>query len=543
MTLKVVTTTSSGSIMGLITLEKALKNQGIAVTRLDEEAFKKGPLPEGYDIGLLHNTLSVSDAVMRRSVVFALQTVVNKLSNGPKLRERVLNAPPIEFWCNTQSAARKLRQMGFAARAMYRPAPRFKPPVDYTPLPDQKRVLWYYDPPHRFMKAKLPVIKELLEQVDDDIEVLLFPSEDCPVDRPNVRALGKIDMGHWVPRVRGMVRVSDHLDYGRSTFDVLAQGRWVLYADMDEEINYSVPTPQEIPARLRDLLEEEGDAEGRARFARASDFEIATLAPIWAARLRALLEAPAPVAAAPVPVPEPAAKAPAAPLSGDHLKTYDTAFYAAQSDGSFVAATHIVPLLQDLLAVGSVCDVGCGAGTWLKVWEDRGVTDILGLEGGHVEDAFRAAPARLVKVDLAKRATPLVDLTGRRFDLVTSLEVAEHLPYRRAASFVEDLCTLSDTVVFSAAIPGQGGKGHLNEQWQSWWAKHFNDQGYGAQDTIRPRIWGQNAIRYWYRQNLLVFRKGVENDRALAAYNQVHPWAWKKKIKKLEALRAGTKSG
>ncbi|TFL17144.1 class I SAM-dependent methyltransferase [Jannaschia formosa] len=593
MTMKVATTTSSGSIMGLITLEQALKGQGISVTRFDEEVLKKGPLPEGQDIGLLHNTLSVSDEVMKRSILYALQTVVNKLMGSPKLQERLRRAPPVEVWCNTRSAARKMTEMGFAARTMYRPAPRFKAPAAFAPLPEEKRVLWYYDPPHRFMKSKLPVIKDLLEQVDDDIEVLLFPSEECPVERPNVRALGKIDMEHWVPRVRGMVRVSDHLDYGRSTFDVLAHGRWVLYYDMDEEINYSVPTPEEIPARLRTLLSEEGEAEARARHARATEFEVATLAPIWAARIAELLEgapaasaasgkpaAPRPVSAAravarapkakapkpgasdagpskaspsdasasgtaPEVVPDPAPEPPArsrvapAPPSGDHLKTYDSDFYAAQSDASYKAASYIVPLLREVLpGISSVCDVGCGAGTWLKVWEDEGVTDILGMEGGYVEEAFRATPERLVKVDLSLGDVPLADLVGRRFDLVTSLEVAEHLPEARGASFVADLCALSDTVVFSAAIPGQGGKDHVNEQWQSWWVQHFNDQGFGAQDLLRPQIWWRDGIRYWYRQNLLVFRKGQENDRDRRAYDLVHPRAWDKKIRRLDKMAA-----
>ena len=66
---------------------------------------------------------------------------------------------------------------------------------------------------------------------------------------------------------------------------------------------------------------------------------------------------------------------------------------------------------------------------------------------------------------------------GRRFDLVNCLEVAEHLDASRADSFVDDLCALGDVVVFSAAIPGQGGTHHVNEQFQSYWQERFRRNG------------------------------------------------------------------
>ena len=35
-----------------------------------------------------------------------------------------------------------------------------------------------------------------------------------------------------------------------------------------------------------------------------------------------------------------------------------------------------------------------------------------------------------------------------------------------------------DAVLFSAAIPGQGGQDHLNEQWPEYWQKKFEVNGY-----------------------------------------------------------------
>ncbi|MDW8444469.1 MAG: hypothetical protein RML45_09315 [Acetobacteraceae bacterium] len=97
-----------------------------------------------------------------------------------------------------------------------------------------------------------------------------------------------------------------------------------------------------------------------------------------------------------------------------------------------------------------------------------------------------------------------IDL-DRRFDLALSLEVAEHLPPERAAGFVADLVRLAPAVLFSAAIPLQGGTNHVNERWQAFWAGLFASHGYRAFDVIRPRVWDDPRVEPWYRQNTVLF--------------------------------------
>lgn len=116
----------------------------------------------------------------------------------------------------------------------------------------------------------------------------------------------------------------------------------------------------------------------------------------------------------------------------------------------------------------------------------------------------------------------------RRFDLAISLEVAEHLPTANADGFVQTLTGLADVVLFSGAIPGQGGTHHVNEQWQDWWAKRFLSVGYVAHDLIRPAIWNASQIPVWYRQNVLLYAKqgtlGVAESQGPAwPLNIVHP--------------------
>jgi hypothetical protein len=91
------------------------------------------------------------------------------------------------------------------------------------------------------------------------------------------------------------------------------------------------------------------------------------------------------------------------------------------------------------------------------------------------------------------------------FDLTICVEVAEHLTAGRARRIVETLCSAADVIVFSAAIPLQGGTHHINEQFQSFWAQHFDACGYERCDYFRPRIWLRTDVEPWYRQNLLLY--------------------------------------
>jgi SAM-dependent methyltransferase len=194
---------------------------------------------------------------------------------------------------------------------------------------------------------------------------------------------------------------------------------------------------------------------------------------------------------------------------------------AEQAEGS---AAVVVPLLCSLFEPGSVIDVGCGTGGWLAEFGRQGVAEIDGIDGPWVDPLqLSIDPSRFEAVDLSKppRAT-------RRFDLVTSFEVAEHLPEQAAAPFVEFLTELGDVVAFSAAIPAQGGNDHLNEQWPAYWSALFAARGYLAFDVVRPKIWTNSEVEFWYRQNLIVYMSeeraaGFPNGPTETVLPLVHP--------------------
>ena len=200
---------------------------------------------------------------------------------------------------------------------------------------------------------------------------------------------------------------------------------------------------------------------------------------------------------------------------------YDTEFYAWQAEPARASAAVMVPVILDAVGpVRSVLDVGCGMGAWLAEWSAAGLEDFFGVDGDYVDRVnLLVPPERFAAHDLAE---PL-DL-GRRFDLVTSFEVAEHLPEDRADQFVASLIRHADVVAFSAAIPGQGGVGHVNEQWQGYWARKFSDQGLEAHDVVRWKVWENPNVEFWYAQNAVLYaRPGLLASEPSHPFDVAHP--------------------
>jgi SAM-dependent methyltransferase len=189
------------------------------------------------------------------------------------------------------------------------------------------------------------------------------------------------------------------------------------------------------------------------------------------------------------------------------------------------APREIVPMVLDYVKPSSVLDVGCGTGTWLKVFEERGVADYQGVDGAHLDRSLLKIPTdRFLTCDLNQPFS-----LNRTFDLVLSLEVAEHLDERYADGHVETLVNHGRAILFSAAIPGQGGQYHVNEQWPEYWQAKFKKHGYYFHDVIRPRVWNNGRVDWWYRQNMfLVTREAGSADSLLSG---VHPELFRKVIR------------
>ncbi|HEV7804338.1 MAG TPA: methyltransferase domain-containing protein [Solirubrobacteraceae bacterium] len=168
---------------------------------------------------------------------------------------------------------------------------------------------------------------------------------------------------------------------------------------------------------------------------------------------------------------------------------------------SSVAA--VVPAIIELFAPSSALDLGCGDGRWTLALAGRGVRT-------------RGIDTAGVSRDEHPLATfEYGDLTAAapgaygRADVCLCLEVVEHLHEGDADAVVALIASCSDVVIFSAATPGQGGTGHLNEQLHEFWIGRFAQSGFVADPEWRGTFAGNDQIAPWYRANMIVFTRPI----------------------------------
>ncbi|VAW52042.1 hypothetical protein MNBD_GAMMA05-596 [hydrothermal vent metagenome] len=219
---------------------------------------------------------------------------------------------------------------------------------------------------------------------------------------------------------------------------------------------------------------------------------------------------------------------------------YNHDFYDAQIDGSLRSAKVVVPLILDLLKIESVIDVGCGVGTWLSAYKANGITEVLGLDGDYVDlDKLKIEVTEFKATDIT------TDFNVKTsYDLVQSLEVAEHLDEAHAKDFVRKLVALAPVVLFSAAVPYQLGTNHVNEQLLPYWVNLFKTHDYHLIDCVRPQVWSNNDVEVCYRQNIVIFANTEQiekNNKLKSAFDKtnmdmmsmIHPELYMPRINRL----------
>lgn len=181
------------------------------------------------------------------------------------------------------------------------------------------------------------------------------------------------------------------------------------------------------------------------------------------------------------------------------------------------SASSLFPIISEYVIPASVVDVGCGLGTWLKVFYDKGIKDIIGIDGNYIDTSkLKINPEFFLLHDLSKPIN-----LSRKFDLAICLEVAEHLPEEASDIIINTLTDLSDKILFSAAISYQGGQNHINEKPFSYWVEKFNKKGYIVKDVFRDKIWDNKNIEWWYKQNMFFVLKSDEEQEKINDY--YHP--------------------
>ena len=190
---------------------------------------------------------------------------------------------------------------------------------------------------------------------------------------------------------------------------------------------------------------------------------------------------------------------------------YDSNFYDALKQGVISSAETVLELLNKYYQPSSVIDVGCGQGEWLATAKGIWNAEVTGYDGEWIDQNKLADND--IQFSHADLASQDCSISGS-YDLCISLEVAEHLPEQRGSSFIKMLTNLSPVILFSAATPGQGGPGHINERWQSYWAQEFESCGFNTCDILRRQIWTNKKVDWWYKQNIMLY---VDSNHPIAS--------------------------
>ena len=166
-----------------------------------------------------------------------------------------------------------------------------------------------------------------------------------------------------------------------------------------------------------------------------------------------------------------------------------------------VAAEYILPFVFSMINPAKVIDIGCGTGSWLKIAKGLGANQVLGIDGVSVNMAL----LEIDQHEFQKHNLILPFQPSEKFDLAICLEVAEHLPESAADTLIDTIASSSNCILFSAALPEQGGQNHINEQWPEYWQKKFASKLLYPLDIIREKYWSNSEIEWWYKQNMFFY--------------------------------------
>lgn len=204
---------------------------------------------------------------------------------------------------------------------------------------------------------------------------------------------------------------------------------------------------------------------------------------------------------------------------------YDADFFARHDDSGARAAAVILGILEAYFKPHSVVDVGCGSGRWLAECQRLFDSRVLGLDGDwNTTISSTGIPFKHVNLE---DQLPEVG----EFDLAICLEVAEHLTATAADNLIASLISMAPVVLFSAAIEEQPGEHHINCMWQHEWMEKFEKLGYRCLDVIRPQIWHNQEVAWWYKQNVFlavrpgseILSSGIVEQSSMNPTDVVHP--------------------
>lgn len=186
------------------------------------------------------------------------------------------------------------------------------------------------------------------------------------------------------------------------------------------------------------------------------------------------------------------------------MDEYTVDYYRELNREEETQAKALAEVITQLYQPRSVVDLGCATGLYLEPFMCR-VTGLDFSKAAFDERVLRIAPQDCILFDLTN-----ANFHPMKHDVAICLEVVEHIGSEHADTLVENICRASDTIIMTAAPPGQAGLNHVNCQPQGYWEEKFAAHGfkrdYYDEYQLAFKVW-QVRHTLWLVRNLMVFKR------------------------------------
>ena len=207
--------------------------------KVDFAAKRPGNMSK-YDGVILHNRIDVKYG--EPTAIYPCGRPTARMIHQDGFFDKVLAGKPRAIWTNSHTATQHLIPIRPCwMRIRYMPKPFVLTiPDRCPPLPSEKRILWYWRRNWQYTEKIDSTIADMMgELADQGVEIWIISNKGNPEEHelvlhPKVRPMGRVNIPERIHEISGMVRVSEGLDYGRITYQIMAYGRWCIYVGMKE---------------------------------------------------------------------------------------------------------------------------------------------------------------------------------------------------------------------------------------------------------------------------------------------------------------------
>lgn len=174
--------------------------------------------------------------------------------------------------------------------------------------------------------------------------------------------------------------------------------------------------------------------------------------------------------------------------------------------GPHKSSIHLADIIFKRFQPKRVIDLGCGTMSFANRMSELGVKRVVGVDGSKFNKEF-AGGAKYLAHNLAE---PFPE--SRKFDLVTSWDVFEHLPESAEPVIAKTVRRLSSKWLIVSIDPSSWGRHHLNCKPTGHWRKLFEKAGFVFKKSLTKKLQKEiladsRITSHWYARNLSVFRR------------------------------------